>query len=126
MKDYLKGKLRLCILTFTLIINLTHNFRKYNAIPSYLKKRTPKYPHHLKTRKMPLMLLEKITPMYFDFHFNYKFDPRFYEIQCNNLTFEKVYGHIPSSKTRIKTLRAFAKYFQKRRFFKESKIQSFF
>ena len=30
------------------------DFGKYSAIPSHLKKRTPRYPHYLKTRKCPL------------------------------------------------------------------------
>ena len=32
--------------------------------------------------------------MYFDFHFNYKFNLKFWEIQCDTLTFEKTYVHI--------------------------------
>ena len=48
-----KRKLQLCIMTFTLITNLTATFGKYSAIPSHLKKRTSKYSHHLKTRKCP-------------------------------------------------------------------------
>ena len=32
---------------------------------------------------------QKITPIYSDFHFNYKFDSRFWKIQCNTLIFEK-------------------------------------
>ena len=47
-------KLHLCTLTFTLITNLTPNFKKYIVIPSHLKKRTPRYPHHLKIQKCPL------------------------------------------------------------------------
>ena len=35
--------------------------------------------------------------MYPDFHFNYKFDPQFWEIQCDTPTFEKTYAQIPSS-----------------------------
>ena len=34
--------------------------------------------------------------MYPDFHFNYKFDSWFWEIQCDTLTFEKTYAQIPS------------------------------
>ena len=34
--------------------------------------------------------------MYSDFHFNYKVDPQFWEIQCDTLTFEKMYAQIPS------------------------------
>ena len=46
-------KLHTCILTFTLITNLTFDFKKYNVIYSHLKKRTPRYLDHLKTRKCP-------------------------------------------------------------------------
>ena len=34
--------------------------------------------------------LGKITLMYLNFHFNYKFDPQFWEIQCNTLIFRKI------------------------------------
>ena len=34
--------------------------------------------------------------MYPDFHFNYKFDLRFWKIQCDIITFEKMYAQIPS------------------------------
>ena len=37
----------------------------------------------------------KITSMYHDFHFNFKFDLRFWEIQYDTLTFEKTYAQIP-------------------------------
>ena len=36
-------------------------------------------------------IIRKITPMQHDFHFNYKFDSQFWEIQCDILTFEKTY-----------------------------------
>ena len=42
----IKRKWHLCTLTFTLIINLTLVLEN---IPSHLKKRMPRYPHHLKT-----------------------------------------------------------------------------
>ena len=57
-----KGKLHLCILTFTLITNLTFDFEKY--IPSHLKKCTLRYLNLLtaKVKKLKYPLLsEKIT-----------------------------------------------------------------
>ena len=50
----------------------------------------------------PLLLLGKITPMYHDFYFNYKFDIRFWEMQCDTLTFEKMYTEIPSPPKNLK------------------------
>ena len=47
--SFRKWKITPMYLTFTLIINLTPDFKKYSAILLHLKRRTSKYPHHLKT-----------------------------------------------------------------------------
>ena len=63
------------------------------------KKMYAQIPSPPENSKMPLIFLEKIIPMYLDFYFNYKFDIRFWETQCDTLIFEKTYAQIPSSKT---------------------------
>ena len=57
------------------------------------------------------ILKGKIIPMHSDFHFNYKFDLRFWEIQCDTLIFEKMYAQIPSPPENPKMLSMFLSLF---------------
>ena len=45
--------------------------------------------------------------MYYDFHFNYKFNPQFWEIQCDTLIIKKTYAQIPSPPENPKMLLIF-------------------
>ena len=49
--------------------------------------------------------------MYLDFHFNYKFDHRVWEMQCDTLTFEKKYAQILSPRENPKMLLKFLSLF---------------